>query len=47
MQKGQKTKLGAGVLGAQMETHNSLIASFLYYSLLLLYFFSLSLKPYF
>jgi hypothetical protein len=35
-------KLGPGVLGAWMETHNSLIASFLYYSLHLLFFFSLS-----
>jgi hypothetical protein len=39
-------KLGPGVLGAQMEMHNSLDASFLYYSLffksLLLYN---SLKP--
>jgi hypothetical protein len=36
-------KLGPGVLGAQVETHNSLIASFLYYSLHLLCLFSLSL----
>jgi hypothetical protein len=33
-------KLGPGVLGAWMEMHSSLIASFLYYSLLLLRFFS-------
>jgi hypothetical protein len=33
--------LGSGVLGAWMEMHNSFITSFLYYSLLLLCFFSL------
>jgi hypothetical protein len=38
---------GTDVLGTQMETHNSLITSFLYYSLLLLCFFFLSLKAYF
>jgi hypothetical protein len=39
------TKLGPEVLGTQMETHNSVIASFLYYSLLsLCFFFSLLFK---
>jgi hypothetical protein len=35
-------KLGSGVLGAQMERHNSLVASFPLITLLLLY----SLRPY-
>jgi hypothetical protein len=38
-------KLGPGVLGAQMEMHNSLIAFLFLFSLLS--FFSLFLKPYF
>jgi hypothetical protein len=49
MQKGQKIEdkdagsWGSGLLGAQMETHNSLITSF-FTSLLLLCFFSLLFK---
>jgi hypothetical protein len=37
-------RLGSGVLDAQMKKHNSLVTSFLYYSLLLLHFFSLFFK---
>jgi hypothetical protein len=43
-----KIKLWPGVLGAQMETHNSLVTSFLYQ--LFFYFDSFllhSLRPYF
>jgi hypothetical protein len=40
-------KLGPGVLGAQMETHNSLVASFLYHLFFFFASFLYSLKPYF
>jgi hypothetical protein len=46
MQKGQTAdyrNLGPGVLGAQIEMHNSLVASFSLITLLLLCFFSLIL----
>jgi hypothetical protein len=39
-------KLGSGILGTWMEMYNSLITVFLYYSLLLLCFFSLLFKTF-